>query len=127
MNKKMLIPFLDLLHHSNTFNNLSWDYNPQSSSVVIKAVKDIKKGDLLYISYQNISMESCYIQYGFVEANETGHVDLKLSMNFELIQWIVKEMFDRKLTRRFLNFLEKYSVYNEIKTEVRITSFSSVS
>ena len=67
--KKKLVPFLDLLHHSSSLNNLSWHYSADRSSIVVKAASAIKKGDLLYISYKKMPMQNCYIDYGFVDAS----------------------------------------------------------
>ena len=50
-------------------------------------------------------MNTCYVDYGFVDAKEVGWVDLNLSINFDMIQWIANELFDKKIKRRFIHFI----------------------
>jgi hypothetical protein len=91
---------------------------------VITAETDIKKGDLLYIKYRNTTINTCYIDYGFVDAKEVGWVDLNLSINFDMIQWVASEMFDRKIKKRFINFIENYSLLHDLEAEVRIIDYN---
>jgi len=74
--------------------------------VLVKACKDIKKGDLLYIKYREMPIQRCFINYGFVDANEKGCVDLNVSIDINFIQWIATELFQLKSQKnKFLKYL----------------------
>jgi len=121
--QKKLIPFLDLFHHSTSFQNLNWYYEPKIG-VVITADTDIKKGDLLYIKYKNTTINTCYIDYGFVDIKEVGWVDLNLLINFVMIEMVANEIFNKKIKKKFINFIEKYSLNHDLEAEVRIIDYN---
>ncbi len=52
-----------------------------------------------------MTMNTCYIDYGFVDAREVGWVDLNLYINFDIVQFLANELYDKKIKRSFINFI----------------------
>ncbi len=58
------VPFIELFNHDNNYNT-DFEYDEKNKGFILKAVKDIKSGEELTVSYGNESNINLFMNYGF--------------------------------------------------------------
>ena len=58
------VPFIELFNHNNNYNT-DFEYDEKNKGFILKAVKDIKSGEELTVSYGNESNINLFMNYGF--------------------------------------------------------------
>ena len=58
------VPFIELFNHDNNYNT-DFEFDEKNKGFILKAVKDIKSGEELTVSYGNESNINLFMNYGF--------------------------------------------------------------
>ena len=128
-----MVPFLDLLNHSDK-NNTFWYYEDSDEGYTLIADRDIEKNEEITDSYGKYHNSLLYRTYGFVIPGNIYHdyvyVNIKgesFTLNDQVFQSIVSSMFDKLVKKQKLEFAEakkcilkelneKRNYYLQIKT-----------
>ena len=98
-----LVPYADLLNHSNN-PNTTWYFNDSTNEFIVEATKNIKKNHEIYDSYGDKSNTRLVIYYGFSIPNNP-HSELSFSYKNKPITLTRYSNLDQELEN---NKLTKY-------------------
>ena len=126
-----LVPYADLINHSNT-NNATWSFLEKEDSFVIHSNKDISDGSNVYVSYGYLDGLKSLTWYGFFmkEYHSFSIDNFKFDNNskINLPDGIKKKAVDKlnilKTDYNNFSYLENNNKYNEplkvLKTEIEL-------
>ena len=77
-----MVPFLDLLNHSDK-NNTHWFYDESKQGYILIAIRDIEKNEEITDSYGKYYNSLLYKTYGFVIPGNSYHDNVYLKINGE--------------------------------------------
>ena len=107
-----MVPFLDLLNHSDK-NNSYWYYEDLDGGYTLIAVRDIEKNEEITDSYGKYHNSMLYRTYGFVIPGNIYHeyVYVNISgesftLNEDYLNSIIDSMFEKMIKRKLINFEE---------------------
>ena len=128
-----MVPFLDLLNHSDK-NNTFWYYEDRDEGYTLIADRDIEKNEEITDSYGKYHNSMLYRTYGFVIPGNIYHdyvyVNIKgenFTLNDQVFKSIVSSMFEKLVKKHNLEFdyakkcilkelNDKLNYYLQIKT-----------
>ena len=116
-----MVPFLDLLNHSDK-NNSYWYYEDMDEGYTLIAVRDIEKNEEITDSYGKYHNSMLYRTYGFVIPGNIYHeyvyVNISgesFSINEDYLNSNVESMFEKLTKRKKFNFDEaKKSIIKDL-------------
>ena len=126
-----LVPYADLINHSNT-NNATWSFTEKEDSFVIHSNKDISNGSNVYVSYGYLDGLKSLTWYGFFmnDYHSFSIDNFKFDNNskINLPDGIKKKAVDKlnilKTDYNNFSYLENNNKYNEplkvLKTEIEL-------
>ena len=107
-----MVPFLDLLNHSDK-NNTHWFYDEIKGGYVLIAVRDIEKNEEITLSYGKYYNSFLYRIYGFVIPGNSYHdkVHVKIDregfdLDIDLLESKVEYMFEKLVKIKNFDFEE---------------------
>lgn len=105
-----MVPFLDLLNHSDK-NNTYWYYEDIDGGYTLIALRDIEKNEEITDSYGMYHNSMLYKTYGFVIPGNSYHeyvyVDINgesFTLNFDYFKSIVNSMFEKLVNKQKFSF-----------------------
>lgn len=88
LNKKAIIPCGDFFNFNPTNTNIVFSYDKDNKEFIIRAIKDIKKGEELNLDYGDHSNRDLLKNYGFSlddNSRNTNSVEIDLESNDKLV------------------------------------------
>mmetsp|Transcript_32491 Transcript_32491/g.52634 ORF Transcript_32491/g.52634 Transcript_32491/m.52634 type:complete len:537 (+) Transcript_32491:31-1641(+) len=80
-----LVPLGDMMNHDPNAD-LAMDYDVDTASVILVADKDYKKGEVLRVSYGQLSNAELMLNYGFaLNNNPYDRVDMTVALGFDAL------------------------------------------
>ena len=109
-----MVPFLDLLNHSDK-NNTHWYYDEKKGGYILIAIRDIEKNEEITDSYGVMYNSYLYKTYGFVIPGNINHDNLYVKINGESINLNVDNI-DTTVNRLFQKLTkQKNFEFNDAK------------
>ena len=97
----LIVPIVDMFRH-NFDNNAHWRYNEEINSFEIFALKNIIKGEEIYLSYGKKSNNNFLLYYGItIDNNKSGSVEV-----------IVKNYLDDEILKIIKNSHAEIKLFN---------------
>ena len=107
-----MVPFLDLLNHSDK-NNTYWYYDDLDEGYTLIAVRDIEKNEEITDSYGKYHNSMLFRTYGFVIPGNIYHDYVYVNINGEsftlnddYLNSVIDSMFEKLIKRKKINFEE---------------------
>ena len=75
-----IVPFLDLFNHDNNFN-CDWDYDDDKRGFVLRAIKDVEKGQELTVTYGDVDNLNSFVVYGFTFENNKYKSPIRVKLD----------------------------------------------
>jgi hypothetical protein len=100
-----MVPFLDLLNHSDK-NNTHWYYDEKKGGYILIAIRDIEKNEEITDSYGVMYNSYLYKTYGFVIPGNINHDNLYVKINGESINLNVDNL-DTTVSRLFQKLIKQ--------------------
>jgi hypothetical protein len=75
-----IVPFLDLFNHDNNFN-CDWDYDEDKKGFILRAIKDVEKGQELTITYGEVDNINLFVIYGFTFENNKYKTPIRVKLD----------------------------------------------
>ena len=117
-----MVPFADMLNHSNTCQT-RWSFNNTLQSYEMVAKKPINVGDEIMDSYGIKPMDNYFMFYGFVLPDSEVRVYIKN----KYFQGYIKDDFDSKEFHSFLQTIRKKMYdsydYRDRTSEIKVMKF----
>ena len=107
-----MVPFLDLLNHSDK-NNTHWYYDESKQGYILIAIRDIEKNEEITDSYGKYYNSLLYKTYGFVIPGNSYHdnVYVKINgenynLNVESLENTIHNIFEKLIKQKNFEFNE---------------------
>lgn len=95
--EEIFIPILDLFHHSYLRANIGFQLDRESNLIRLTAIADIKKGDLLYISYTAMPIQGQIAYFGFADVESECYIDIPVAYDIDIICDLIQLRIDGRL------------------------------
>lgn len=92
--KNCLVPLLDLINHNNTYNT-NYTYTKFRKGFILYSVRDIIKGEQIYINYGKLNNIDLFVKYDFIIKDNIYKCDVSFLLKKrniklkEILIWII--------------------------------------